>query len=446
MSLISDISKLDHCLSRIEDGEQTRGLVLRTQAAVNQLPTRLKTTTISALPSGLASRISKDAISLCKRAMNLIIKGFFKRLWRATRTVFDKIPGISKRPKLEKTIAKTLHILVSKVDDAPREADLRRKTNCLTLDNNDLTEDALKLYKEIEDPGIKEQTRKEFLTRRSNNGRPLHIARGKYSLTTDQKLAKNLAHVFSIEDHKQLNAGYESHFVEAANWPSQIAPHCPNPQLKAALEKTSEYIKSTNFQATLDSIQQRELTILPYGYLGHSTSLTFYDGLLIHCDRSKPNTLRVYEIDPSLLTIMDLAELEFLQNEGTNTEANQFLDQLIEKIGLPPSERVAALEAKAPRKQSVGNCSYASIEGAIIASSALLNIDTAFLDSFKLSKTEEYLAGTKEIDTYLVNMACYRIRLSNLTIDEKAFPHLFAYYNERREKYDRFAKTIPNKT
>lgn len=148
------------------------------------------------------------------------------------------------------------------------------------------------------------------------------------------------------------------------------------PQIKtalASLENATQLMKLQHYLIEHDEylehinkLLDRELLILPVAYEGHAISIIKYKNLLVRCDRGeygKENgTVIFYEVGNSHMLTND-----FLMKLIYQKLSRKFVNEdLVYLLGL---KKVFTLPLP---EQSSGNCSWANIEAALLASVFLL--------------------------------------------------------------------------
>ncbi len=229
-------------------------------------------------------------------------------------------------------------------------------------------------------------------------------------------LRKRIAHLCSIGNTAEYEH-YENFIEKEANWPKEIAHGLKNapdalkckiaPHLDTliqAFENTSTLFINPNIEKTAISIQNGELVILPSGYLGHAISMIFYNGYMVICDCGKAEgsqTFQVYKIDPKLVTTDVIEEIKIANNHSAKLLAIS-LEAIFETVSAEKLEAHPIYQV-APSVQTVGNCTFACMEGATLAALGLLSLDEengmentksaveSLFVHLKLSKQEEYL-------------------------------------------------------
>lgn len=186
------------------------------------------------------------------------------------------------------------------------------------------------------------------------------------------ELQKGVAHAFSLSGEVELipKSGEENHPLHGfrlegghfERWTAHMAAALPKEEtlLKGALRSAGRWRRSS--QELIEEHRRSGLLLFRTGFVGHCAIILIVGDRLLLCNRGAASrrAVEAYRFNPASLT-PEL--LDKMQNCSDKAEYRQTLFQLAPKL-LSFSKSEELIEPSLP-DQSVGNCTWASLEAAI---------------------------------------------------------------------------------
>jgi len=183
--------------------------------------------------------------------------------------------------------------------------------------------------------------------------------------TSQQYLNENIAATVKLEGaFSTCWLKKMSKATEAFSHHSNLMP--PNETLQFTQFLESE-INPSN-QTVLDRIDKGLPALLCTGFEKHGVTVVFWGSYFILCDRSGlKQVIEVFEFDPTKLNGAVLDKIRQLQNKKIEAYEKLFHEELPVILEFKPKGNLEKdLESACPLlPQTVGNCSWASLEGAV---------------------------------------------------------------------------------
>jgi len=194
---------------------------------------------------------------------------------------------------------------------------------------------------------------------------------------------------------------------------SEGIPESIRLDLKEAF-RTMIHPRSTSSSELMKKIQSGRLVIIPVTHNEHAITLTFYNRYLVYCNRGGSvhfgKSLKAYKIDLAKLNLELVSKLLACTRQAHNPlvpDPDRFLySELPMALAISPKSMgydlhpgCALIESFDLKFQKVGNCTYASIEGAFRVALVLLGASNPYRLSKKMSiwMIRSLLAERREI-------------------------------------------------
>ena len=193
--------------------------------------------------------------------------------------------------------------------------------------------------------------------------------------------AKKLAHANHVGNQKEAPLEYEG-------WQRQIFYHDFAEIVEASTlyEKTegkvlAKALKTAaelpfNSKAAAAAIRNGELVIIPSGWSGHALSLIFYKGRLMRCNRgegARDSSVEISKFDIQKIDEALIQEIINTQKLSPDKGETFIYKTLSQKLSCSEDSNTRELgKATASTMQTVGNCTFASVAGALLAALGLL--------------------------------------------------------------------------
>lgn len=224
---------------------------------------------------------------------------------------------------------------------------------------------------------------------------------------------KELSHACAVRgsglvqgEEMPLEGAFSDHFAstmaKSIQKFSKEFPQLLDDATAMVLAKTLQYTADTHTnppEQTELRIKQGMPTCILTGYKGHAATVLIWGDTLVWCDRSGAYTsaCSIFRFNPSRIGAAAIKGLEDFRSKSGTDYSKGFLKFLIDEFGITQDENEKELEAFVDiSNQVVGNCAWASVEGAIKAYVMLAKLKNR---SFELQNLP--LDKKEELKTYL---------------------------------------------